>query len=156
MYNMENHREHFEGNIPAKVFRIGVLTIGRIVIALLVALILGWLVMLLWNWLMPILFGLKAVTYWEATGIIILAKLIFGGVGGNVRDHRFHFGHHHHHGWERLGKLHEGWNFSEDFGFPNRNWVHYREYWKARGKNDFEQYIRETGVSGDVQKEDKK
>jgi len=42
----------------------------------------GWVVMSLWNWLMPVLFGLKTIGYWQAFGLIILCRLLFGGIGG--------------------------------------------------------------------------
>lgn len=44
-------------------------------------------VMLLWNWLMPTLFGIKLVNFWQAAGILILAKVLFG------RIHPFMHGH---------------------------------------------------------------
>lgn len=39
----------------------------------------GWLVMSLWNWLMPALFGLKVIGYWQAAGLMVLSRLLFGG-----------------------------------------------------------------------------
>ena len=42
----------------------------------------GLIVMLLWNALMPELFGLKEVSYQQAWGMILLAKLLFGGFRG--------------------------------------------------------------------------
>ncbi|CAN5363925.1 hypothetical protein BH09BAC5_BH09BAC5_21670 [soil metagenome] len=39
----------------------------------------GYITMYLWNWLMPAVFGLKAITYWQAFGMLILAKILFGG-----------------------------------------------------------------------------
>jgi H+/Cl- antiporter ClcA len=42
----------------------------------------GWVVMSLWNWLTPALFGWKTIGYWQAFGLIILCRLLFGGVGG--------------------------------------------------------------------------
>lgn len=43
---------------------------------------LGWVVMLLWNWLMPNLFiGARPVDYWQAMGILLLSKILFGGHG---------------------------------------------------------------------------
>ena len=44
--------------------------------------IFGFAVMRLWNWLMPGLFGLHALTYWQALGILILSKILFGGFRG--------------------------------------------------------------------------
>ena len=44
----------------------------------------GFVVMGLWNWLMPALFGLKLIGYWQAVGLIILSKLLFGGFRGSA------------------------------------------------------------------------
>ena len=41
-----------------------------------------YLVMSLWNWLMPALFTLHAITYWQALGIMVLARVLFGGFRG--------------------------------------------------------------------------
>ena len=39
----------------------------------------GGIVMLLWNWLIPSLFHLSAITYWQAMGLFLLSKILFGG-----------------------------------------------------------------------------
>jgi hypothetical protein len=39
-------------------------------------------VMLLWNMLMTRIFGLPVLNYWQAVGLLILARLLFGGLGG--------------------------------------------------------------------------
>lgn len=39
----------------------------------------GFVAMWLWNWLMPAIFGLKTITFWQAVGLVILGKLLFGG-----------------------------------------------------------------------------
>ncbi|MGP8252963.1 MAG: hypothetical protein ACLQHF_13090 [Terracidiphilus sp.] len=52
-----------------------------IVIALILALF-GWVVMSLWNWLLPGLFGWKIITFWQAVGLVILCRLLFGGMRG--------------------------------------------------------------------------
>jgi hypothetical protein len=43
----------------------------------------GVLVMLLWNWLMPTVFGLKAISFWQAWGLLVLSRLLFAGFGGH-------------------------------------------------------------------------
>ncbi len=63
----------------------------------------GWLfgeiVMHLWNWLMPALFGLKLITFWQAIGLLILARILVGGLGGgNNHRQRKHSGAR----WERM------------------------------------------------------
>ncbi len=43
-------------------------------------------VFFLWNWLMPALFGLHAITFWQALGLIGLSWILFRGpaFGGRV------------------------------------------------------------------------
>ena len=47
--------------------------------------IFSFVVMRLWNWLMPALFGLHLITYWQAVGVLILSKILFGGFRGRPR-----------------------------------------------------------------------
>ena len=42
----------------------------------------GFILMRLWNWLMPVLFGWHTITFWQAIGILILSKILFGGFRG--------------------------------------------------------------------------
>jgi len=42
----------------------------------------GELVRLLWNWLLPPLFGWPEVTFWQALGLLVLCRMLFGGFGG--------------------------------------------------------------------------
>jgi hypothetical protein len=42
----------------------------------------GFVVQWLWNWLMPPLFGWKAVTFWQAVGLLALCRILFGRIGG--------------------------------------------------------------------------
>ena len=41
----------------------------------------GAVVMLLWNWLMPAIFGLITISFWQALGILVLCRLLFGSFG---------------------------------------------------------------------------
>jgi hypothetical protein len=49
--------------------------------------IFGSVVMLLWNALLPAVFGLKAITFWQALGILVLSKILFGGFRGGHGHH---------------------------------------------------------------------
>jgi hypothetical protein len=42
----------------------------------------GFVVMSLWNWLAPAVFGFHTITFWQALGILILSKILFGGFRG--------------------------------------------------------------------------
>jgi hypothetical protein len=43
----------------------------------------GEVVMRLWNWLLPSLFGWRQLTFWEALGMLLLCRILFGGFGGH-------------------------------------------------------------------------
>lgn len=73
----------------------------------------GAVVMLMWNALMPSIFALSQISYPQAVGLLILARLLFGSMGGR-HSHALH------HGWSghllrHGGKLREKWmNMSDD------------------------------------------
>ncbi|HVN77291.1 MAG TPA: hypothetical protein VMT19_13315 [Thermoanaerobaculaceae bacterium] len=60
----------------------------------------GLVVMALWNWLMPALFGLKTLGYWQALGLVILCRILFGGRGSMGHGRRWR--HRMHERWERM------------------------------------------------------
>jgi hypothetical protein len=39
------------------------------------------LVQLLWNWLLPSLFAWREITFWQALGLLVLCRILFGGLG---------------------------------------------------------------------------
>jgi len=58
--------------------------------ALLAVLFLGlfsFVVMSLWNWLTPALFGWRLITFWQALGLLVLSKILFGGFRGGPQRH---------------------------------------------------------------------
>lgn len=42
----------------------------------------SFVVMVLWNHLMPAIFGLHAISFWQALGLLVLSKILFGGFRG--------------------------------------------------------------------------
>lgn len=50
--------------------------------------IFGEIVMHLWNWLMPALFGLKVITFWQGLGLLVLCRILIGGLGGGSNNSR--------------------------------------------------------------------
>ena len=44
--------------------------------------VLSWVVMSLWNALIPALFHGPLVTFWQAAGLLVLCKILFGGFRG--------------------------------------------------------------------------
>lgn len=59
---------------------LGGMIIGIIILAV-CSLVIGAVAMVLWNWLMPSIFGLGTIDYWQGFGIVLFAKLVFGGFG---------------------------------------------------------------------------
>ncbi len=54
----------------------------------------GFVVMSLWNAILPELTGVKAISFWQAVGLFVLCKILFGnfrGPGGGARG-RMGFG----------------------------------------------------------------
>ncbi len=110
---------------------VGWVIVGVITAAAL-AFVFGYFVMLLWNWLMPELFGLTTITFWQAFGITLLARLIFGGFKHNghsnkskCKDKKFkHWGRKH---WKDA--------------CSSKDWHHFNDYWKEEGEKSFKEYI---------------
>ena len=47
----------------------------------------GFMVMSLWNCLMPTLFGWRLISFWQALGLLLLSKILFGGFRGRPVQH---------------------------------------------------------------------
>jgi len=60
-----------------------------VVFVALALLVFGFVTEHLWNWLMPEIFGLKAITFLQALGLVVLSKILLGGIhkhaGGGPR-----------------------------------------------------------------------
>ena len=84
------------------------------------AALITWVVMLLWNWLMPMIFHLGELTYWQALGLLILSKILFGG--GHGHGAPFHAYHREKYMKERL---------REKMAFAKK---HYGEHFKPEEK----------------------
>jgi hypothetical protein len=53
------------------------------VIAITALMVFGFVVMGLWNWLGPAVFGARTINFWQALGILVLSKILFGGFRGH-------------------------------------------------------------------------
>jgi hypothetical protein len=51
------------------------------------------IVMLLWNGILPSLFNLRTITFFQAAGLLLLSRILFGGFRGHGPARRF--------GWRR-------------------------------------------------------
>jgi hypothetical protein len=136
---MERHPFHGPGSFrPSHGSRaahvIGWVFLG-VAFAVVFALVFGIVVKLLWNWLMPAIFGLGEISYWQAFGLVILAKLLFGALGHRHRDHSNHF-HKKFSGWK------EDYHGEKKEDDMIEGWKHYKQYWQEEGKAAFEDYLQ--------------
>ena len=111
--------------------KIAAWVVGGVLLAVLFAFVFGYFVMHLWNWLMPEVFGLPEINYWQAAGLIILSRLLLGGLG-----------HHHDSKHKSHKKFKNKFNCDDDFCNDNDDWKHYHEYWKDEGEESFKQYLK--------------
>jgi len=93
----------------------------------------------LWNGLMPVIFHLGLITYWQAIGLAILARLLFGGMhhGGRHHGGRGHFM------WRHGNRMRQGGSDA------TMRWSYYEQYWNEEGEKAFNDYVRrKTEASG--------
>jgi hypothetical protein len=65
--------------------------IGFIICFLMIAALLSWVVMSLWNCVLVAVLGVSVISFWQAAGILLLSKILFGGFhksGGWGRHNR--------------------------------------------------------------------
>ncbi|MDR2087125.1 MAG: hypothetical protein LBP72_08110 [Dysgonamonadaceae bacterium] len=63
-------------------------------------------VMYLWNILLPELFGIAKINYWQSAGLIVLSRLLFGGLGKLHRGFHQFYGIHNHLSKKELNDFH--------------------------------------------------
>lgn len=113
-----------------------------ILIGIAFALVFGIFVRLLWNWLMPGVFGLREITYGQAIGMIVLARILFGAKG----PRGFAGGRRGHSPWAHSPWAWSGPCSNEDVANGHiKDWRRYDEWWEAEGRESFRKYIDSQG-----------
>ncbi|MDC6387760.1 hypothetical protein PP182_03650 [Maribacter sp. PR1] len=129
METNQNIERHVEDTVKKSVKK-GVKIFFFILLGIAIAFLVGYIVMRLWNWLMPHLFGLPQVTYWEAVGVLILAKIIFGFGGGGSHDNK-----------KKSKKKEFFTNRCKSMRRDFSDWDHYDEFWKEEGEQAYKNYV---------------
>ncbi|MBA2249786.1 MAG: hypothetical protein H0W12_06295 [Chitinophagaceae bacterium] len=96
-------------------------------------LLMSLVVMLLWNNILQAVIAVKAITYWQALGILVLSKILFGGFG-----HRWG-------GGRRFGMHQKLQNMTPEE----------REQFKASWRNRCNQWRQNRGEANVPQEQDK-
>jgi hypothetical protein len=97
-----------------------------------------WVVSALWNWLMPSIFGLHAITYWQALGLMALCWILFRG----FRGPRFaHGGPWRHDLGERFGRMAPA-DREEFMNSVRGRWHAMRERWARMTSAEREEFMK--------------
>ena len=64
-----------------------------VVIVAVVLAAMSYIAMTLWNWLVPALFAGPLVNFWQALGLLVLSRLLLGGLRPRGPFGHGHFGH---------------------------------------------------------------
>ena len=107
MYGQGMHERHRKWH-EASPERRALMVAAGIVVAAAGLAVVGLIVMLLWNQILSTVLGLPALRFWQALGLFILARLLFGGRGNSFlarmrmrRVMREHIAHPHDRGEEK-------------------------------------------------------
>jgi hypothetical protein len=89
--------------------------------AAVLALVFGWIFELLWNHVMPGLLGTRSITYGQSVGLILMARILVGGL--------------------RPGRGH-GRRLRPRWCRPvrGRAWTDYDQWWREVGEKSFQEY----------------
>lgn len=122
------------------IFRIIGMGILGLIGAGVLAFVFAYFVLLLWNWLMPEIFGITSISFWQAVGIVVLARLIFGGI-------KHHEGHRCEKPYDKFSKF-KRWktphlkNIDKKDHWKNiEKWQFYDDFWSEEGEKAFNDYV---------------
>jgi hypothetical protein len=91
-----------------------------------------YVIMLLWNALLPGIFHIAEINFWQALGILVLSRILFGGFRG-------HFGHRHN-------------NCRGDYSHAGpwrHHWMNMSEEERAKMKEEWKKRCRHHGYDHD-------
>jgi hypothetical protein len=100
----------------SRMYRVVVHVVFGFAVAVLIALAFGYFVMLLWNGVLPHVTAAQPISYWQAVGLLVLARILVGGLKGHGGCH----GH--------------------DLRRGGRSWREYDQWWKEVGRHSFETF----------------
>ena len=127
---MEDYVKHQVRNKTEKFVKKAFKILFFILAAIVFILLFAYVFMKLWNWLVPEIFGLGIITYWQALGLLVLAKIIFGGFEGKSKK-----GPKKRNGETFEGRLRRRCN--DDYS----KWKLYDQFWKEEGEEAFDAYV---------------
>jgi hypothetical protein len=80
--------------------------------------IFGFITMYLWNVLLTVIFHFPEINFWQALGLLVLTRLLFGGFGGHRQHHNTYWRKNWHEKWNNMSQE-ERENFMKNHKFSN-------------------------------------
>lgn len=112
--------------------RIFLYSVGGVAFFIVIGLLFGLVIQLLWNATLAAVFSLPSISFWQAVGLFILAKLFFGfgigGSGGGARSQR-----------QRRTRAGRGDDASGDVAALSEDET-FRKYWQEEGRAAYEAF----------------
>jgi hypothetical protein len=78
----EKHHFASQGRKPLRIF-------FMILVFIVIISVLAWLIMFLWNNILTETTGVKPLNFWKAAGLLLLAKILFGGIRRRSSNRRY-------------------------------------------------------------------
>lgn len=114
MKEMYFNRKHRAAKIVFLVLIVGPLAV----------LAFGGAVMYLWNAILPAVLGVSVISFWQAVGLLVLCKILFGSMGGGRKP------------WRRGGPPH---HLKEKFmNMSDEEKAAFKEQWQKHWKDSSE------------------
>lgn len=120
--------------VQHKALKVVLWTVAGSVGLVVFVLLLGWLVQYLWNTVVVAVFDIGTITFWQAVGLLVLAKLFFGfgaGGGGGGKGRR------------------KGADSSAGPAGPPDDEA-FRRYWQEEGRQAYEAFLAGRRSEDDV------
>ena len=124
MYRSHYFHLHKTSKNPFSMFlRISSLVLMGLAFAIFFSLVFSFIVQWLWNSVLTNVLSVNTITFWQAFGVLILAKILFGGL------------HH------TMGPRHiKRWHYDGDTRevkppLPEDQQKHYEQYWQQEGQS---------------------
>jgi len=92
-----------------------------------------WFFQWLWNILLPEIIGVKAISYWQALGILVLSKILFGG-GFKRKGNDFRIKMQKFRRMRDFGEMKKNFGYGDLKDFTDEERQRFREEWMKRFK----------------------
>lgn len=126
-------------NLP-KIYRVPLTVVGMAILGTIFFIVFGYAVMWLWNHVLAVVLDVPPVTFWQALGLFVLAKIFFGFGAGQQGGGAKHGQDKKRRGRAAAETTDEPPTATDDL---------FKKYWRDEGKQAYEAYLAGQAPAGD-------